>query len=324
VAPSRDAPYPMLLEPRYVAKPWGGRRLEKVFGRALPDAVAVGESWELFDRPAGSSVVRNGPLKGKTLEALRGKRELPLLVKILDVRDRISVQVHPDVKTARSHGTEPKTEAWIVLEAEPGARIWRGLRDAIDVDGFRDAIARGAVPDLLHSFEPKAGDVVIVQAGTIHAAGGGLLFAEVQQSSETTYRLHDWEREPGATPRPLQVEEGLAAARLGPAGPDRIVPKEIEDDGNLRRLLLVATPWFQAEHLTLAGTCTFETARDGEPRWHAILFLAGEGTVRAFDRRAEATPFRPGDTVLLPSGHEQYEIEPRGGKVVQALAFREG
>jgi mannose-6-phosphate isomerase len=313
----------MLLEPRYLEKPWGGRRLEKVFGRALPAGVAVGESWEIFDRPAGSSVVRNGPLKGKSLAALRGEREIPVLVKILDVRERLSVQVHPDERTAHAHGTEPKTEAWVVLEAEPGARIWRGLRDETSPDDFREAVARGTVPDLLHSFEPRAGDVVILQAGTIHAAGGGLLFAEVQQSSETTYRLFDWERQAGGAPRPLQVEEGIAAARLGPAGPDRIVPKELEDDGNLRRLLLVATPWFQAEHLTFAGTATFETARDGEPRWHGILFLAGEGTVRAFDRRAEVTPFRPGDSVLLPSGHEHYEIEPRNGKVVQALAFSE-
>jgi mannose-6-phosphate isomerase len=324
VPPSRDVPYPMLLEPRYLEKPWGGRRLEKVFGRALPAGVPVGESWELFDRPAGSSVVGNGPLKGRPLASLRGRRDLPLLLKILDVEDRISVQVHPDEGTAGAHGTEPKTEAWIVLEADPGARIWRGLREETDPEAFREALARGNVPDLLHSFTPRAGDAVILQAGTVHAAGGGLLFAEIQQSSETTYRLFDWGRGGNGAPRPLQVEEGLAAAHLRPAGPDRIVPREIGDDGNLRRLLLAATPWFQAEHLTLAGTGTFEADLDGEARWHALLFLSGEGTVRAFDRRAEPTPFRAGDTLLLPSGHDHYEIEPRNGKVVQALAFREG
>ncbi len=177
--------------------------------------------------------------------------------------------------------------------------------------------------DLLHSFEPKAGDAVILPAGTVHAAGGGLLLAEIQQSSETTFRLWDWERSAGGPSRPLQVEEGLAAARLGPAGPDRIVPRELEDDGNLRRLLLVATRWFEVEHLTVAGTATFETPRDGEPRWHGMLFLSGEGTVRAFDRRTSPAPFGPGTTLLLPSAHELYEIEPRAGKVVHTLAYRE-
>ena len=119
------------------------------------------------------------------------------------------------------------------------------------------------------------------------------------------------------------MEEGLAAARFGGAGPDRVVPREIGDDGNLRRLLLLATPWFEAEHLTLAGTATWESPGEGGDRWHAILFLSGEGVVRAFDRRAEPAPFRPGDTVLFPAGHDAYEIEPRGGRIVQALAFRE-
>ena len=323
---AKDPPvaYPMPLEPRYLEKPWGGRRLERVFGRALPAGLLIGESWELFDRPAGSNRIRGGPLAGRDIGDLRGERELPLMVKLLDVQDRLSVQVHPDEPTARAHGTEPKTEAWVVLEADPGARIWRGLREETDPAVFRAAVEAGTVEGLLHSFEPKAGDAVILKAGTIHAAGGGLLLAEVQQSSETTYRLWDWGRGGGKEKRPLQLKEGLAAARLGPAGPDRIVAKEIEDDGNLQRLLLVSTPHFQVEHLTLAGTASFETPVDGEPRWHALLVISGEGVVRAFDRRAAPTPFRPGDTVLLPSGHEIYEIEPAGGRVVQALAFREG
>jgi mannose-6-phosphate isomerase len=324
VKPEPPVAYPMPLEPRYLEKPWGGRRLERVFGRPLPEGRTIGESWELFDRPAGSNLVGGGPLAGRSIGDLRGERELPLMVKLLDVQDRLSVQVHPDEATARAHGTEPKTEAWVVLEADPGARIWRGLREESDPDAFRAAVEAGTVEGLLHSFEPKAGDAVILKAGTIHAAGGGLLLAEVQQSSETTYRLWDWGRPKGKEKRPLQLDRGLAAARLGPAGPDRIVAKEIEDDGNLRRLLLVATPQFQVEHLTMAGTTSFETPVDGEPCWHALLVIGGTGTIRAFDRRAYAAPFRPGDTLLLPSGHELYEIEPAGGKVVQALAFREG
>lgn len=309
----------MLLEPRYLEKPWGGRRLERTFGRALPGKSPVGESWELFDRPAGASRVANGPLAGKTLADLRGKRETPLLFKILDVQDRISVQVHPDVRAARAHGTDAKTEAWVVLEADPGARIWRGFRKGTTAESFREALAAGNPLDLLRSFEPAPGDVVSIPAGTVHACGGGLLLAEIQQSSETTYRLWDWDREG----RELQVDLALECANFGDPGPDRVEPREMGDDGNLRRVLVVATRWFQGEHLTAAGTATFETSLGDADRWHVLFFLSGEGTVRAFDRRAVPARFGPGATVLLPAGHDQYEIEPRGGKVVQALAFRE-
>jgi len=328
MAADAAVPYPMLLEPRYLEKPWGGRRMEEVFGRPLPEGLKIGESWELFDRPAGSSRIRNGPLKGRTLSELRGGREIPLLLKILDVEERLSVQVHPDEGMARVHGTDPKTEAWVILQVQPGARVWRGLRPGATREELREALARGSgVAELLHSFEPSPGDVVVMPAGTVHAAAGGILFAEIQQSSETTYRLWDWGRE--AT-RTLHVEEGLQALRAPPPGPDRAQPREVEEDGNLRRVLLASTPWFEAEHVTAAGTVTFSTGSEEEEeeeeaddRWHAVLFLSGAGTVRAFHRRAEPAPFGPGDTVLLPAGHEHYEIEPRAGMVVQALAFRE-
>ena len=322
-------PYPMLLEPRYLEKPWGGRRLEGAFGRSLPAGVAVGESWELFDRPAGSSRIRNGAFKGRAIADLRGHRDLPVLLKVLDIRGRFSIQVHPDEAAARARGAEAKSEAWVVLEAEPGARIWRGLRPGVTRAALDEAIAKGAgLEALLHSFQPKAGDAIVIPAGTVHAAGGGLLLAEIQQSSETTYRLGDWDRA-GEAGRKLQPAEALEALRVLPPGPDTVEPREIEDDGNLRRLLLVESPWFRAEHLTAAGTATFESWEgddtDGdEDRWHAMLVLSGSGTVRAFDRRAEAATFVPGDTLLLPAAHECYEIEPLNGRPIEALVFREG
>ena len=322
-------PYPMLLEPRYLEKPWGGRRMERSLGRPLPPSIPVGESWELFDRPEGSSRIRNGPLAGRDLASLRGGRELPLLLKLLDVEKPLSVQVHPDGPTALAHGTEAKSEAWIVLEASGDARIWKGFRDGVTPESFREAVASGRAEECLHSFQPRAGDVVVVPAGTVHSAGGGLLLAEVQQNSDTTYRLFDWNRVDGSgKARELHLQAGLEAARFGPRDPDRVVPRELEDDGNLRRLLLLSTKWFTAAHLTVAGPPTLEftsgdgDGEDGEDPWHAVLFLSGTGLVRAFDRRAVPTPFRPGDTVLLPAARDQWEIEPLGGKVVQALAFR--
>ena len=319
---SDPVPYPLLLEPRYIEKVWGGRRMERVFGRALPGDGPIGESWEMFDRPAGSSVVRNGPLAGRTLRQLRGGTGLPLLLKVLDIGGNISVQVHPDDATAKAHGTEPKTEAWIVLEADPGARIWRGFRDGVTPEVFQDAMTKGRVLETLHSFTPVAGDVVLVQAGVVHAMGGGILAVEIQQSSETTYRLWDWDREGDG--RRLQREPAMQALRFHSAGPDRIVPREEEDEGGIRRTLLVANRWFAAEHLTVPGISTFANPRDDADRWHMLFVLKGRGRVRAFDRRAPEAPFLPGDTILLPAGHESYEVEPEDGTTVEALAFREG
>jgi len=317
----------MLLEPRYLEKPWGGRRLAEAFGRPLPAGVPVGESWELFDRPEGSSRVRNGPLRDWPLSRVRGRREVPLLLKILDATGRLSLQVHPDEEAARADGTEPKTEAWVVLDARPGARVWRGLREGASPDDLRRALAGGgpeaAVEGCLRSFEPRRGDVVFVPAGVPHCLGGGVLVAEIQENSDTTYRLHDWGRGGAGKARPLQVEAGLRALRPHPPGPDRVPPEEIEDDGRARRLRLVACERFVAEHLWFTGAVTFETPRGGGERWHALLFLAGRGTVRAFRRGAAEAPFVPGDTVLLPAANEGYEIECTGAETVEALAFHE-
>jgi mannose-6-phosphate isomerase len=313
--------YPMLLEPRYVEKPWGGRMLETAFGRALPAGVRVGESWELFDRPGTSSVVRNGPLAGRTVASMRGRREVPILFKILDMRERISLQVHPDEEAARADdAADPKTEAWVVLAAAPGARVWRGLREGVTADAFREAVAAGDAYDCLRSFEPKAGDVILIPAGTVHSAGGGLLVAEVQQNSETTYRLHDAGREG----RAIHRDQGLRALRFANPGDDTVAPTEEEEDDNHRRLRLVSTRWFTVEHLLGAGAFTLTTEREERDRWHAIFFLRGRGVVRAFARGAPEAPFGPGDTVFLPAAHDHYEVEAADGRPVEAISFHEG
>ncbi len=316
--------YPMLLTPHHVVKPWGGRRLEGRFGRVLPVAGPVGESWELYDRPMGSSVVRNGPLAGRTLAELRGGREIPLLLKVLDVHGRLSVQVHPTGQEAPGgpDDAEPKSEAWIVIEAGAGARIWRGFRDGVGPADLLRALEEDRPDDVLRSFVPREGDVVLVPAGMVHCLAGDLLLLEVQQSSETTYRLHDWGyREPDGSARPLQREEGLRSALFAAPGPDRVEPGTVEDDGVLLRAPLLRTRWFAADRWKAGGAATLPTP-DGEAGvWQALFILSGQGTVRAFDRRAPEAPVGRGDTLLLPAGHEHYEVLPSPGSVLEGISF---
>ncbi|MEN8151050.1 MAG: type I phosphomannose isomerase catalytic subunit [Planctomycetota bacterium] len=312
---------PLKLVPRYQEKPWGGRRLERTFGRGLAAGAKIGESWELYDRPDGAAEIANGPLAGRTVADLRGKRRIPLLTKIIDAMDTLSVQVHPDGEAASELDGEEKTEAWYVIDAEPGARIYKGLKDGVGVRDLLTALDRGTVPDLLHSFEPSPGDLVYLPAGTVHAIGAGVLLYEVQQNSDTTYRLYDWDR-PGldGKPRELHREPSIRSTDFSGPGLDRVEPRPIFDDGRYRRTMRVDCPAFAMEEQEILGLVTFETERRGGPRWHVVFVLSGEGTIRAFRRGAEEVFFAPGDSLLLPAEHERYEIEPRSGRTVRLLS----
>jgi mannose-6-phosphate isomerase len=306
---------PLKLEPRYLGKPWGGRRLESVLGRKLPATGPVGESWEVYDRDGASSVVSEGPYAGRTLASLRGDRPFPLLVKILDARETLSVQVHPDADAAARLSGEPKSECWFVLHAEPGAKVWRGLRDGCTRKDVEDALAANDVERCLHSFAVKPGDTVFVPAGTVHTIGAGVLLAEVQQNSDTTYRLHDFGRG-----RPLQVREALESLRFGPRSPDKVPAQVVQDDGSIRRELLVTCRHFAAEVVVATGTITLDLEPATAP-FHVLHVLAGSGEVRPFRRGVAPVAFRPGDTVLLPAADESFEVA-LGASVVRALVFR--
>lgn len=320
-------PYPLLLEPRYLDKVWGGRRMETVLGRRLPPDAKVGEAWEVHDRGGRASVVRNGPLAGTSIADLRGSEPpFPLLVKILDASETLSVQVHPDAAAAARLSapdapSEPKTECWFVLHAEPGARVWRGLKEGVTRDAFAAAIAGGSVADLLHSFEVASGDTVFVPAGTVHTIGAGVLLAEVQQNSDTTYRLFDWGR-----PREVHVREGLESVHFGPRSPDKVPPQTIADEDHVEHRLLVRCPQFAAESVVAMGTFTLDVPlapgiapADAVP---AVLHvLAGSGELRPYRRGVAPVAFAPGDTMLLPPQDEAFEVVP-GASVVRALVFR--
>jgi mannose-6-phosphate isomerase len=312
--------YPMKVVPRYLPKPWGGRRIGEVLGRILPADKPIGESWELYDRPEGSSEIENGPLAGRRIAELRGGRPLPLLTKVIDARQTLSVQVHPDDDAAIELDGESKTEAWFILQSDPGALIYKGLKDNVGAPQLLKAIREGTVEDCLHSFHPEPGDVVYLPAGTVHAIGGGIVLFEVQENSDTTYRLYDWDR-PGldGEPRDLHIDEAIRSIDFSGRGLDRVEPRIVEDDGRYRRAHRVSCPHFTMEEQEFMGLVTFETERDGQEQWHVVLILDGEGTIRPFGRNRVEAFFAPGDTLILPAENDCYEVEPRPGRTVRLL-----
>ena len=311
---------PLLFTPLYRRYIWGGRRFAAAFGRPLPPGDDFAESWELVDRGGDQSVVRAGPLAGSPLaELVRGRGEelfgrasppaFPLLFKFLDANRVLSVQVHPD--DPRAARLDPpdrgKTEAWYVVAAEPESRIYAGLREGVDQAALAAAIRSGECEAVLHSFVPVAGECVFIPAGTVHAIGAGLLVAEIQQSSDVTYRLFDWNRTgPDGKPRPLHVDAGVeAVTRLGPVGP---VSPMVTADPAVRRL--VACDYFSLDEVRPASR--WQCGGDGGCEFLAVL--AGEVRLPA---RWSLPALGPGDCVLLPASAGVQEIEASGARLLR-------
>jgi mannose-6-phosphate isomerase len=213
---------PLTFEPIFMERVWGGRRLESGFGKKLPPQKPIGESWEIVDRPEAQSIVRNGALRGKALHELwtRYRDEVfgdiadsarfPLLVKLLDAHQKLSLQVHPPDKVAGRLGGEPKSEFWYVAAADLDAELYLGFRESITRDHFERALRDGTATDYVHTIRVKPGDAVFLPAGRFHALGAGNLLIEIQQNSDTTYRVFDWNR-PDNTGnlRQLHVDQAL-------------------------------------------------------------------------------------------------------------------
>lgn len=206
---------------------WGGRRLETVLGKSLPPGVPVGESWELVDREDAQSVIHGGSFTGRTLHDLwkdhrsevfgaayadHPSERFPLLIKLLDARERLSVQVHPPASVAAALQGEPKTEMWYFLDCLPGASIYAGLKDGVTREQFESAMADGEVEQMLHRVSVHSGESIFIPSGRLHAIGEGCLIVEVQQNSDTTYRVFDWNRMGlDGSPRALHLKESLAS-----------------------------------------------------------------------------------------------------------------
>jgi len=316
--------YPLKMKPFLSERVWGGTKLA-AYGKEIPPGGHIGESWEISGHRDGLSTVADGPLSGKSIPELisefgadllgtcvSAEKPFPLLVKILDAGAQLSVQVHPSDEYCAQHGlTDPgKPEAWLVLEAEPGARIWRGLEEGTTRGKFEELLAAGKLADCLHSFEVQAGDCVDLPAGTVHAIGAGIVLAEVQQTSDLTYRVFDWNRLGlDGKPRQLHVSEALATidwdtlggATLG----DKVTPRECECEGSSCRKL-VANKKFEMDDRVLDGISGIPT--DAE-RFTCVVFLEGTGEVRWGDDRRAA---QKGSSFLVPACTTGVHVVPEG------------
>jgi mannose-6-phosphate isomerase len=298
---------------------WGGRRLAEVLGKPLPENLPYGEAWEISDHASHASRIDRGPLAGKTIrdlmkywrEPLLGPAArhatFPLLVKLLDASDWLSVQVHPDDEAVRSlwPGEAGKTEVWFILDAQPGSRVWAGLKPGVDAAKLREALANGSVADCLHSFEPRPGDCLFLRAGTVHAVGGGVLMAEVQQTSDATFRLFDWNRRDArGKSRQLHIEQALACIdwKAGPVEPIRVADFRDPPAGPLEQRGLVRCPYFELDFVRSGES--FECG--GAGRTQILTVIHGAGDLAGEELRA-------GDTWLLPASLPPGQLRPTPG-----------
>jgi mannose-6-phosphate isomerase len=322
--------YPLTFQPVLKRYLWGGRRLGSVLGKPIGDGTDYAESWEIADHHQGQSIVAAGALAGMTLHDLvetRGPELLgrhapqsrfPLIFKFLDCQRDLSVQVHPN-DTAAAKLTPPdlgKTEAWLILDAQSGSRVYTGLKKGHDRASLASAVQNGRTEDCLYSFEVRAGQCLFIPAGTVHALGAGLLVAEIQQASDTTYRLYDWGRTgPDGNPRQLHINEALdaidyAAIEIAPQQPQPTSEQSIDR--------LVSCDKFILDRCTL----TSQLQPGGDNRFHIISVLEGE--IELSSPPSPALNLRIGQTVLLPACLPASTLRPRHHAIVLDMYLPNG
>lgn len=301
--PEANVDQPLTFQPIFMERVWGGRRLESLYGKRLPAAVAIGESWEIVDRPEAQSVVRAGRYRGLTLHELWTKHRqeifgvvpdaprFPILAKLLDARESLSVQVHPAAGAPATPGAEPKTEFWYVLEASPAAELYVGLKAESSRTAFEQAIADGNTDQHLHRIPVQTDDAMFLPSGRIHALGAGNVIVEIQQNSDTTYRVFDWNRrDASGAARALHVAESLESIDFA----DR-TPALVKADGEelLRDSLFHIDKW------------TLDAPRTGAaPGQFAIIFCIRGGLECAGET------IQPGGFMLLPASLDNRELRP--------------
>jgi mannose-6-phosphate isomerase len=284
---------------------WGSHRLASQFGKKLPPTATIGESWEIVDRPEAQSIVRDGPLRGRTLHELwthdrdaifghvADASRFPLLVKLLDAHDTLSLQVHPPEKVAAKLGGEPKTEFWYVAFAIASAKLLAGLRQAVTRDQFAKAVRDGTVADLVHPIPVQTGDSIFLPAGRFHAVGAGNVLVEIQQNSDTTYRVFDWNRVDQSTgkPRQLHVDQALECIDF-----TDVAPKLTDSKGET----LVKHELFEVQKWNLAAP------REIIGSGHFAIVCCLTGSIRLVD-----VDLRPGEFLLVPASLQDRQIQPR-------------
>jgi len=287
----------LTFTPLYQPRVWGGQKLNEVFGRALPINTPIGESWELVDRPNEQSVVNRGQYEGWSLHRLWSERRdelfgdwfsderFPILIKILDAAEPLSVQVHPPLSVAKELGGDPKTEIWYFVQTAPDAGVYVGLKNGTSKEKFETALAEGSVADLVHRIPTRPNSFIFIPSGRIHAIDAGNLIFEIQQNSDTTYRVFDWNRVGlDGKPRELHIRSSLASIDFSDFEPSL---------GEVVEEVIVSCSHFQVERWSLTES------RSAHNRRQFAVFQCVSGKVEFAGQC-----FRPGDLFLATAeGH---------------------
>jgi mannose-6-phosphate isomerase len=295
---------PLAFEPIFIERMWGGRRLESEFHKKLPAQKRIGESWEIVDRSEAQSVVAGGPLGGRTLHELwTQKREeifgdvpdtprFPLLIKILDAQEKLSLQVHPPENVASRLGGEPKSEFWYVAATDPDAELFVGFREPMTRDRFEERLRDGTVIDHVSRIAVQAGDAVFLPTGRVHAIGAGNLLIEIQQNSDTTYRVFDWNRTDPATgtKRALHVEQAIQCIDFAD-----VQPKPIQSEGEL----LISHSLFEIRKWNL------DEAREAAPLGQFAIVCCLTGNLSC-----AKVKLAPGEIFLIPADLGDRQLKP--------------
>ncbi len=312
---------PLRFEPILKRLIWGGRRLGSQLGKPIGPEADYAESWEIADHGQDVSRVAEGPLAGRSLRelieadpvgvlgaSLADRRQFPLLVKFLDAHAVLSVQVHPDDAQGRRLANDNgKTETWVILHAEPGALLYAGLRPGVSRERFAEALRTGDVEPLLHRFSPHPGDCVLIPAGTVHAIGAGIVLAEFQQTSDATFRVHDWGRVgPDGKPRALHWEQAMEVTDFD-AGPVSVVVPEVESFPWGRREKLSRSDYFALERLDMVDL----TEIGRSDRFTIVQGIAGAAEL---EQGGRLWTIEAGQTWLLPAAIGACMIRPIGGE----------
>jgi mannose-6-phosphate isomerase len=304
--------YPLTFRPIFKERVWGGRNLERLYKKPLPPGVPIGESWEISDRPGDVSVIANGALAGKDLhwlmenhakellgDAQVAGRRFPLLIKLLDAEETLSLQVHPPAHKAAELGGEPKTEMWYIADARPSAQLYVGLKRGVTRPEFERKVKTGEVADCFHRVSAKPGNAMLLPSGRVHAIGGGMVIFEIQQNSDTTYRVFDWNRLGlDGKPRDLHIAESLASIDFEDFEPTLISGPSSEAPATTP---LVDCPLFKVDiqHAGEGETVQFEAGK-----LHIIGLLNGRAAV---SDGSESVEINSGEFCLVPAELERSE-----------------
>ncbi len=300
--------YPLVFEPIFKERVWGGRAIERLYHKPLPPNALIGESWEITDRPEGVSVISNGPLAGRDLRWLMEHHatellgsapsqngRFPLLVKILDAQQKLSVQVHPPASVAESLNGEPKSEMWHVTHAAPDADIYVGLKKGVSREEFARRLNDGSVAESLHRIPTQDGDSIYLPSGRLHAIGAGNVIFEIQQNSDTTYRVFDWNRVGlDGQPRELHVEQAMKSIDFDDFEPSLSDEAEAAQQGMATRLL-TANEHFKAERIRFEGEGSIDVARGG------MRIIAALDQAIGVEAEQAPAALAPGQFAVIPA-----------------------